>query len=90
MPARLVADIHATTSGRLTAIDGARMGEIARRAGAPAEKAAGVDLLVSVGTIVQIGDTLFRIHANDEGDLGAAMAMAAQATGCMIDRLNPA
>jgi thymidine phosphorylase len=89
-PARLLADIHATTSGRLTAIDGARMGEIARRAGAPAEKAAGVDLLVAVGSNIQTGDTLFRIHANDEGDLGAAMAMAAQATGCTIDRLNPA
>ena len=84
-PARLVANILATASGEITAIDGARIGEIARRAGAPAEKAAGVDLLVTRGNPVHRGDTLFRIYANDEGDLAAAVAMAGQANGCTIE-----
>jgi thymidine phosphorylase len=84
-PARLTHDIQAQTTGRVTAIDGARIGDIARRAGAPADKAAGLDLLVSRGQTIQAGQTVLRIHANTTTDLSEATAMATKATGITID-----
>lgn len=85
LPARLAAEIHAATTGTIISIDGGRIGSIARRAGAPAEAAAGVDLRVMRGAWVRAGETLFCIHANDETDLRAAETLATQATGITIE-----
>lgn len=84
-PARLIHAVTSSAAGTASAIDGARIGAIARRAGAPADKAAGLDLLVGHLSRVHTGQPLFRIHANDQADLQAAIDMAAEATGITID-----
>ncbi|MGR7995199.1 phosphonate metabolism protein/1,5-bisphosphokinase (PRPP-forming) PhnN [Xanthobacter sp. ZOL 2024] len=76
LPAPLVGEVRATAAGEVRLIDGWRVGGIARRAGAPADKGAGVDLVAPVGGTVAAGDLLYRIHAGTETDLRAALADA--------------
>jgi thymidine phosphorylase len=57
-------------------IDGWAVAGIARRAGAPFDKAAGIDLRRHVGDRVVAGDPLFAIHASASSDLDEAKAMA--------------
>jgi thymidine phosphorylase len=82
---RLTHEISSPAAGRVTAIDGAWIGAIARRAGAPADKGAGVDLLVGIGTSVSAGNLLFRIHATQPDNLTAAVSLAAQDTGVIVN-----
>lgn len=72
--ARLSREIRAIRDGIVGGIDGARIGEIARRAGAPADKGAGVDMVARIGDRVRWGDVLLRVYANTEADLAAASA----------------
>jgi thymidine phosphorylase len=53
------------------------MARIARLAGAPMDKGAGVDLLCKVGDRVRRGEPLYRIHAQ----FGADFAFAVEAAG---------
>ncbi|MBP6564034.1 MAG: phosphonate metabolism protein/1,5-bisphosphokinase (PRPP-forming) PhnN [Burkholderiales bacterium] len=75
-PGPLVHAVHAKVPGRILAIDIAQISEIARRAGAPADKGAGVDLAARVGDEVRLGDTLYTIHAGAAADLATAAAAA--------------
>ena len=47
-----------------------------RAAGAPQDKAAGVDLLCQVGRHVQAGQPLYRIHASSPHGLSQGLALA--------------
>ncbi|WP_063771224.1 phosphonate metabolism protein/1,5-bisphosphokinase (PRPP-forming) PhnN [Caballeronia sordidicola] len=78
-PARFVRTVVAQEGGVVSGIDGWAIAGIARKAGAPADLGAGVDLLATVGQYVEPGDGLFNIHGADEGLVSAA-ALLAQTT----------
>jgi thymidine phosphorylase len=79
-----VAEIRARTTGRILSIDCARIGRIARLAGAPISKGAGIDLLKKAGELVQAGEPLYRIHAVVDTDFMFATEMADDAPGYAI------
>jgi thymidine phosphorylase len=84
-PATLTHMVHAQRAGEITAVDGFAIAGIARRAGAPLDKGAGVDLLVRAGEQIRAGAPLFTVHASTAGDLSAAVAFAADAPAFMLD-----
>lgn len=84
-PGRLTQAIRANRSGLVTAVNGFAIGGIARRAGAPADQGAGIDLLVRPGETVRAGDALFVIHANAARDLQAAVDLAGVFSGFALD-----
>ena len=75
--ARHRAVIHAAEDGRIREIDCWEIARVAKRAGAPANVAAGVYLHRCVGDVVAKGDPLFEIHAQSEAQLDFARAYAA-------------
>lgn len=75
-PGLLVHTVRSPKAGLVTEIDGWAVAGIARRAGAPFDKAAGIDLRRHVGDSVVVGDPLFAIHASASSDLDEAKAMA--------------
>jgi thymidine phosphorylase len=75
-PGLLVHTVRSSKAGMITEIDGWAVAGIARRAGAPFDKAAGIDLRRHVGDRVAVGDPLFAIHASASNDLDEAKAMA--------------
>ncbi len=75
-PGLLVHTVRSPKAGVITEIDGWAVAGIARRAGAPFDKAAGIDLRRHVGDSVAMGDPLFAIHASASSDLDEARAMA--------------
>ena len=77
LPGALCDSVAADRDGVVTAIDNLQLAQIARLAGAPMDKAAGVDLLCKVGDRVRRGDPLYRIHA----EFGADFAFAVDAAG---------
>lgn len=83
-PAAMSHTVRAARSGRIGEIDGWRIAGIARRAGAPFDKSAGIDLLRRVGDDVAVGEGLFTIHASAGPDLEAAVAMAAGDDGVVL------
>jgi thymidine phosphorylase len=80
-PGQLVREIAAPAAGMVRAIDNYRLARIARLAGAPIAKGAGIDLLRKVGEQVKAGEPLYRIHAALDADFGFATEMAAQDHG---------
>lgn len=83
-PGRLTAAVVADRAGVVTDIDGFAVAGIARVAGAPLDKSAGIDLRARVGDTVAAGDALFVIHAGAASDLEAAARLAAQFSGFTI------
>lgn len=63
---------HAPSTGSVMSIDNRRIAKIAKLAGAPGRKTAGVDLLARPGDRVQAGDPLYEIHAESPGELAWA------------------
>lgn len=80
-----VADVCARTAGQVIGIDCARIGRIARLAGAPTSQGAGVDLLKKTGASVRAGEPLYRIHAAVDTDFMFATEMADDANGYVIN-----
>jgi thymidine phosphorylase len=68
--------IVAHAAGRITAIDNRRLARVAKLAGAPDAKAAGVELNVSLGDAVDRGQRLFVVHAESPGELAYALEYA--------------
>jgi thymidine phosphorylase len=68
--------ITANSSGTVAAIDSRRIGRLAKLAGAPEDKAAGLELHVRIGAKVQPGNPLCTVHAESQGELTYAMAYA--------------
>ncbi|WP_456365850.1 AMP phosphorylase [Thermococcus sp.] len=66
----------APTSGYVTGIDNRGITGIAKAAGAPEDKGAGIELYVKVGEKVKEGDPLFTIHAESEARLDQAIVQA--------------
>jgi thymidine phosphorylase len=63
-------------NGQISAIDNRRIARIAKLAGAPGRKRAGVLLLARVGDIIERGAPLFEIHAESKGELAWAQDYA--------------
>jgi thymidine phosphorylase len=63
-------------TGAIAAIDNRRIGQLAKLAGAPEDKAAGLELHVRIGEKVQPGSPLCTVHAESQGELAYAMAYA--------------
>jgi len=68
----------AARSGRLKTIDNRRIAKLAKLAGAPDDKAAGVELHVRLGEEVTIGQPLCTVHAEAPGELTYALDYAAK------------
>jgi len=64
--------ITATQEGHLQTIDNRRLARLAKLLGAPEAKVAGVDLHVRIGDQVKLGDQLFTMHAQAQGELDYA------------------
>lgn len=65
--------IEADMAGIVMEIDNRRIARVAKLAGAPRDKTAGVDFYVPLGTNVQKGQPLFSIHAEALGELNYAL-----------------
>jgi thymidine phosphorylase len=72
----LTAEIYAPSDGVVEAIDCLRLNRLARMAGAPIDKGAGIKLLRKMGQRVQQGEPLYRIHAFDDAQFDLAVAAA--------------
>ncbi|MBL8642739.1 MAG: thymidine phosphorylase family protein [Rhodospirillaceae bacterium] len=83
-PGHLVHEIRAPRGGTVMSLDCYRIARIARLAGAPAAKGAGVDLLKKVGSAVRQGEPLYRLHCVLETDCQFACEMAAREPGVLI------
>ena len=80
----LTFEVKAPQAGVVTSIDNMQIGQIARLAGAPKVKGAGVDLLKKLGDQVSAGDVLYRVHAEIEADLLFAKNLCAKASAYLI------
>jgi thymidine phosphorylase len=78
---RHVQEICAQRHGSIIAIDCHRIARIARLAGAPMDKGAGIDLVCKVGAQVRKGQTLYRIHAQSATGLDFARELALEDSG---------
>lgn len=83
-PGTLSHEVLARRSGKVSAIDCYRVATIARQAGAPMDKGAGIDFIATVGGKAEIGKPLYRIHANIETDFRRAIETAEQRSGIEI------
>jgi thymidine phosphorylase len=84
VPGHLVHEVLAGSAGVVTGIDNFQLARIARLAGAPMDKGAGVDLFRRLGDTVHEGDSIYRIHAEFPADFQFALALAAQDSGFRI------
>jgi thymidine phosphorylase len=83
-PGSLVREVTADRSGTVIAIDNFQMARIARMAGAPMDKGAGVDLLRKLGEPVKKGEPLYRVHASFPADFRFAGALIENDTGYRV------
>lgn len=67
-------DHAAAKTGRVTQIDTKRIALLAKLAGAPQFKAAGIDLHVKLHDVVEKGQPLFTIHSQSPGELNYALS----------------
>ena len=81
----LTLEIKATKSGAVSAMDCYRLGRIARLAGAPMDKGAGLDLFKKIGDDVKKGEPLYRIHSCFQSDFDFAAQMAEEDNGVTVD-----
>jgi thymidine phosphorylase len=78
-------EVRAGQAGLVRAIDGGIISGIARLAGAPGLKLAGVDLKKSVGDKVHKGELLYLIQGTDLAQLQLASQLAAQNHGYALE-----
>ena len=76
VPGRLRQTINAPRDGTVAAIDNLQMARIARLAGAPMAKGAGVDLYRKIGDKVTAGEPLYAIHAEFKSEFAFACEAA--------------
>jgi thymidine phosphorylase len=65
-------------SGKIINIDNRYIARLAKLAGAPQSKVAGVDLLVSLNSIIEKNQPLFTVHAEAKGELKYALSFLEQ------------
>ena len=67
------------------AIDCLRLNRLARTAGAPIDKGAGIKIFKKIGDRVEKGEPLYRIHAFEQSEYDLAVAATKADTGYVID-----
>ncbi len=77
-PGKLCFQVCADRDGIVTDIDNFQTAKIARIAGAPMDKKAGVDLFKKLGDKVSKGEPLYQIHAEFPADFNFAQNLATQ------------
>jgi len=80
----LTHDVVATTRGKVTAIDNLQIARIARLAGAPMDKGAGIDLYKKLGDEVDVAEPIYRIFSEFSADFEFARQAAMAADGYRI------
>lgn len=80
----LTFELRAPAPGVVCGIDNLQLARIARFAGAPKVKGAGVDLLHKLGDQVQAGELLYRVHASFAADLEFARQACLKSSGYSI------
>lgn len=83
-PARLTHVVRAPSATIVEDVDGWQVAGIARRAGAPSDKSAGIDLAVRSGQPVAANEALYTIHASTAAELEAAVGMASRDSGILL------
>ncbi len=81
----LTFEATAARDGTVAAIDCYRIARIARLAGAPMDKGAGIDLFRKVGDPVAKGEALYRVHAHFAADFQFASTHAEEDDGYRIE-----
>lgn len=71
-PGQYHREVLAPRSGTVKELDGFAIGGLARAAGAPSDKSAGVDILAALGDEVTEGQPVLRVHASQEAALARA------------------
>lgn len=74
--ARFQRDLTAPSSGRIASIDNRKLATVAKLAGAPMAKAAGVAVHARLGQLIVAGSPLCTLHAESPGELDYAAAFA--------------
>jgi thymidine phosphorylase len=69
--------VTASRAGRVAAIDNRRLARVAKLAGAPRDRAAGLVIHARIGEAIRAGDPLFTVHAETAGELAYAITYAA-------------
>ncbi len=85
---KLVHEECSTEDGVVINIDNFQMARIARFAGAPMDKGAGVDLFKKLGDQVSKGEPLYRIHAEYPADFNFALELCERDNGYLIGNEN--
>jgi thymidine phosphorylase len=78
-------DVKAARDGIVTAIDCLRMNRLARTAGAPLDKGAGIKLFKKIGDRVDEGEPLYRVYTFDRPEHDLAASAAAADTGYVVN-----
>lgn len=81
---QLMHEVPSPGDGVVINIDNLQMAHIARFAGAPMDKGAGVDLFKKLGDNVKKGEPLYRIHAQFPSDFNFALALCERDNGYLI------
>jgi thymidine phosphorylase len=76
--------VTARRQGRVTSIDNRRIARLAKLAGAPDDKAAGVEMHVSLDDEVRAGEPLFTLHAESPGEIAYALNYAASRSDIVL------
>jgi thymidine phosphorylase len=82
----LTFDVKAGGDGVVAGIDCLQLNRLARTAGAPLDKGAGIKLFKKIGDRVENGEPLYRIYAFDQSEHDLAAAATKIDTGYTIER----
>lgn len=77
----LHADILAHADGVVASVDCLRIAQLARLAGAPLDRGAGIDIFKRIGDRVETGEPLYRIYSAGESHFDFAVEEAGQSNG---------
>lgn len=80
----LTADVRSPRDGVVEAIDCLRLNRLARTAGAPIDKGAGIKVFKKIGDRVETGEPLYRIHAYDTPEFDLAADAAKVGNGYVV------
>ena len=83
---QLTHEVLSPANGVVVNIDNLQMAHIARFAGAPIDKGAGVDLFKKLGDKVEKGEPLYRIHAVFPSDFNFAIALCESDSGYLVGK----
>jgi thymidine phosphorylase len=88
----LTFDVRAERDGVVAAIDCLRLNRLARTAGAPINKGAGIRLAKKIGDPVERGEPLYRVYACDPSEYDLAAVAAKANHGYLLDgtKVSPA